>query len=138
VRVFRFERFCEAAHARADRGSRGLVLAVDLESFERAIRGAAPALHVDRRVAERPIKPWDQRFVVARRGALREPTRERLLKDVFGERAIAETPLQKAQKRAMITDERPKRGIRHSGTLFRRTCSSSTRTSHNGIVRSSW
>jgi len=60
---------------------------------------------VDDGVAQHAVKPGDRRLLASQLVDFVETARERFLKDVFCQHAIADAPFEKAEELAMIVDE---------------------------------
>lgn len=110
IRVLGLQHFREPDHATADLAAHhlgGLLGGLDLlgKPSQRAIGGLRAPVVVDRRVPERPIEPGHDRFAVAKTLELRQPARERLLKNVFREITPTESALEEAQELAVVVHE---------------------------------
>lgn len=64
------------------------------ERFVCAVGCSPPPELIDGRVPQRSVKPRHDSFVRWRLFRARDHSRERVLEDVFGQRAIADTPLE--------------------------------------------
>lgn len=74
------------------------------ERRQRPFLGALAPVAVDRGIPEDTIEPWHQPLV----GHGRQPVhiaRERVLQEVFGQRPVADAPLEEAQKGPVVLDE---------------------------------
>ena len=129
VRVLGLQARSQASDACADLtghlGSRGFLrFKLSCEGVRSPIGGTSPAELIDRRIAQRSIEPWNDRFVRWRLVGACHDFGERVLQNVFGDGPIAHLALQVPQKRAMVLQEQGdgRRGlfIRSSSVLRHR------------------
>ena len=110
VRVLGLQARSQASDACADLtghlGSRGFLrFKLSCEGVRSPIGGTSPAELIDRRIPQRSIEPWNDRFVSWRLLWSCHELGERVLQDVLGDGPIAHPALQVPQKRAMVLQE---------------------------------
>ena len=107
--IFGLEGLGQPPDARADfaphvRGRHALAGEVTGECRQPPSLGAVTAVPVDRRIAEHAVEPRDQSLIRHRR----EPTEvagKGVLQEILGELAIADAPLEVAEKRLVVLNE---------------------------------
>ena len=109
-RVFGLQRPRQTADAGADFGfylrlGYGPALELACKGLDRPARRAAPTELIDGGVAKRSIEPGDHAFVGRRLPGPVHHLRERVLQNVFRERAIADPALQVRQERPMVVEQ---------------------------------
>ena len=79
------------------------------EGFVRPLRRSSPPELIDGGVPEHPVEPRDDRFIVRRVVRPRDHFGERILEDVFGERAVPDAALEVSQEQTMVLEQRSDR-----------------------------